>query len=46
VKAIKVAKAKLSKYYRKTTGSTGYYYTMATILNPAVKLTKFQVSKG
>jgi hypothetical protein len=46
VKAIEAAKAKLSKYYGKTTGSAGHYYAMAIILNPAVKLTEFQVSKG
>jgi len=46
IKAIKAAKDKLSTYYTKTEGSTGHYYAMAIILNPAVKLTKFQVSKS
>jgi hypothetical protein len=41
VKAIEAAKAKLFKYYGKTTGSARHYYAIATILNPAVKLTKF-----
>jgi hypothetical protein len=44
--AIEAAKDKLSKYYSKTDGSAGHYCAMAVILNPAVKLTDFQVCQS